>query len=152
MALGTFRAADIVRQLIIAASYGNYAVKKASVLIPATAVQNNTVDFMELPVSTRIVDCILRTTAAAAGTVTFQVGIAQKPGKLATLVDDDALIVAAAITTAATLRRRNNFAAGFAALTLDDTYIIQGLIGAAALGATPVTAELDVMYEYLGTL
>ena len=152
MALGTFRVADIVRQLIIATSYGNYAVKKASIVIPATAAQNNTVDFMELPVGVRIVDCILRTTAAAAGVVTFQVGIAQKPGKSATLVDDDALIIAATITTAATIRRRNNIAVGFAGLTLNDTYLIQGLIGAAALGATPVTAELDVMYEYLGTL
>jgi hypothetical protein len=36
-------------------------------------------------------------------------------------------------------------------LTLDDTYLIQGIIEAAALGATPVTVELDVIYEYLGT-
>jgi hypothetical protein len=151
MALGTFRSADIARQLIMAAAYGNLSVKYATILLPATTAQNNTCDFLEMPSGTRIMDCLVRLTAAAAGVVTFQLGIAQKPGKLTTKVDDDALLTAVAISTAANFRRRNNAAVGNTALTLDDTYIIQGLIGAAALGATPVTVDLELFYEYLGT-
>jgi hypothetical protein len=152
MALGIHRSPDIARQLIMASAYGNLAVKSVSITLPATTAQNDTVDFLEMPIGTRIVDAIARLTPAAAGTVTFQLGLAQKPGHADTLVDADALILAAAISTSATLRRRNNVAVGFAGLTLTDTYIVQGLVAAAALGATPVTIELDLIYEYLGTL
>jgi hypothetical protein len=151
MALGIQRVADIERQIIMASAYGNVAVKSTSIILPATTADDDTIDFMELPVGVRIIDCLARLTPAAAGTVTFALGIAQKPGHLDTKVDPDALILAAAISTSATIRRRNNVAVGHVGLTLDDTYLIQGIIEAAALGATPVTVELDVIYEYLGT-
>lgn len=152
MAIGIQRVADINRQRKIAGTYGNLAVASASILLPATTAQNDTVDFMVLPRGTRIVDCIARMTAAAAGTVTFQLGLAQIPGKASTKVDDDALILAAAISTSARIARRNNPAVGITGLTLDDDYLLQGLIAAAALGATPVTIDVDLIYEYLGTL
>lgn len=152
MALGVHRAADIDRALSMYAAYGNVAHKSVTIVVPATAVNGDTVDFMKLHRNCKILDCILRNTGDTNGaTTTIAVGIAQIPNKASTKVDVDALITATTLTTGNQLLSRNNAAVGAVALTLDDDYLIQGAIAAADIGTNAVTFDLTVFYEALGT-
>lgn len=154
MANGNYRADDINRRLSYSGAHGNLSVMRSGpIVIPATGVQNELIDFMVARRGWRLVDCLLRNSGDTAGaTSTIQVGIAQIPGKSTTKVDDDALITATTLTTGNQLTRRKNAAVDAAGLTLDDDYLIQGKIAGADIGTNPVTVELDLIYENLGTL
>lgn len=152
MAKGTYRADDIERRVAYSGAHGNLSVAYAKVVVPATGEQNQTIDFLEMPVGTRIVDAILRNSGDTAGaTTTIALGIAQKPGRKNTKVDADALITATTLSTSDKLHRRNNAAVSDDDLTLDDTYLIQGTIGAGNIGDNAVTFELWLIYENRGT-
>lgn len=149
MAQGTYRVADINRQLSYIGPHGNLSHKTGSVTVAAAAVIGNTIDFMILPVGAFIVDAFLNVLSATNTNLTLALGLAQIPGKASTLVDPDALIVATAAATA-TLIRRNKTGIAASALLLNDDYLVQAVI-AGANNANAAVIECTVIYENRGT-
>lgn len=150
MGNGTYRAADINRAITYIGPHGNLSRKTAKLTVPIAAATGETIDLMKLPNGAEIVDVFLNVIGTPGTGVTMALGIAQIPGGLDTKVDADALIVATA-AVAPIILRRNKTAIANAALSLDDDYLIQILLG----GTTPDAAfevELTVIYENRGTL
>lgn len=150
MTEGTYQAADIDRAITYIGPHGNVSRKTAAILIPATASNAETFDFMRLPNGTVILDCFLNVIGAPGAAVTLAVGLAQIPNKSAVKVDADALIVATAAAVAIIIRR-NKVSIDNDALSLDDDYFVQALIGGADI-TNAFDAELTVLYENRGTI
>ena len=149
MALGTYRADDINRAKTYIGPHGNLSHKTGRKVVPAAIAQNDTIDLMVLPRGAQIIDCILNVIGTPGANVTYQLGLAQIPGKSDVKVDADGLIAATAAATTVLLRR-NKTGIEQSALLLDDDYLVQALAGGGNPDAEH-TLEATVIYEFTGT-
>lgn len=137
------------RSAPMAGVYGNVAYATAKVSIPVGAVATELVNFLVLPRDIRLIDFRAHTDGANSAATTMNLGLKNVTGGATTFNDADYFIAALDINAAGRTGWTN---LAVYQVTLDDEYILQGVIAGATVATAAAVVEVTVWYEFKGNL